>query len=233
MSDSDIWNSDSVPDHAHIAKQVISPIGRTPDAAGQQVRRTRRAIAEAAARAFTRDGYNETTIDTVAAGAGVSPRTVHRHFGTKSALLAAGVAVRVADFLHRLDALVAGHEPLASAIPTALENGFLESTPDSRSLINVAHRESEVWGRWLEAFYRHQSRLAAILSAADGHPEESDNLDWTLRAGMLLNALSTTYQLWAETPDGDLDAMMQVAVATTLPVVTTGRTDTAPPITNG
>lgn len=225
MSDSDICNSDSVPDHPSVAKTPSAQQQRAYGGSGGQTARTRRAIAEAAARAFTRAGYAETTIDAVAAAAGVTPRTVHRHFGTKSALLAAGVAVRVADFLHRLDALVSSGQPLASAIPEALAAGFLESTEDSRMLIIVAHRESEVWGRWLEAFYRHQQRLAAILAAADRHPAEADHLTWRLRAGMLLNALSTTYQLWAETPDADLHAMMQVAVETALPAMSVNRSD--------
>ena len=212
-----------MPDPAHIAKQSITPSRRDPAAAGEQVRRTRRAIAEAAAHVFTRDGYGDTTVETVAALAGVSPRTVHRHFGTKSALLAAGIAVRVADFLHRLDDLVANGEPLGPALTTALNNGFLDGTSDTRSLINVAHGESEVWGLWLEAFHRHQGRLAVILATAAGRPEEATNLDWVLRAGMVLNALCSTYLAWAQAPDGDLDAMMQIAVDTTLSSISAGR----------
>ena len=178
---------------------------------------------ESAAEAFATCGYNETTIETVAAAAGVSPRTVHRHFGTKSALLAAGVAVRVADFLHRLDALIASGEPIASAVTAALQDGFLQNTPDSRVLVNVAYQEKEVWGRWLEASYRQQPRLAQILAAADGHPGESEDLVWVVRAGMLLNAVNTAYQIWADTPDSNLESMMHIAVESALPAMAPGR----------
>ncbi|HLJ67467.1 MAG TPA: helix-turn-helix domain-containing protein, partial [Chloroflexota bacterium] len=51
----------------------------------RQALATRRLIAQAARSLFTAHGYAATSIEAVAADAGVSPRTVYAIFGTKKA----------------------------------------------------------------------------------------------------------------------------------------------------
>src|SRR5919198_4307899 len=55
----------------------------------QQAAATRRAILEAAQRLFERDGYPATTMEAIAAEAGVALKTVYVAFTTKSGLLRA------------------------------------------------------------------------------------------------------------------------------------------------
>src|SRR5919202_1712789 len=55
----------------------------------QQAAATRRAILEAAARLFERDGYPATTMEAIAGEAGLSLKTVYLPFTTKSGLLRA------------------------------------------------------------------------------------------------------------------------------------------------
>ncbi len=55
----------------------------------RQAAATRRAILDAAQRSFERDGYRATTMDAIAADAGVSLKTVYVAFATKSKLLRA------------------------------------------------------------------------------------------------------------------------------------------------
>jgi AcrR family transcriptional regulator len=55
----------------------------------EQARATRRAILDAAERLFVRDGYPVTTMEAIAAEAGVSLKTVYAPFSTKSGLLRA------------------------------------------------------------------------------------------------------------------------------------------------
>ena len=55
----------------------------------RQALETRRLIAEAARALFSEHGYATTSIEGVAAEAGVSPRTVYATFGTKKAILGA------------------------------------------------------------------------------------------------------------------------------------------------
>jgi AcrR family transcriptional regulator len=55
----------------------------------RQALETRRLIAHAARALFTENGYAATSVEAVAAEAGVSPRTVYAIFGTKKAILGA------------------------------------------------------------------------------------------------------------------------------------------------
>src|SRR5262245_16423726 len=63
---------------------------------------THRDIVAAAVHAFRVRGYAATTMSTVAAIAGVSPRTLYRYFGSKSELFAATVEEANAEFLEQL-----------------------------------------------------------------------------------------------------------------------------------
>lgn len=57
-------------------------------------RQTFRRVATVAGQLFAARGYELTTIEEIAEGAGVSPGTVYNYFGTKSAILVAVVAER-------------------------------------------------------------------------------------------------------------------------------------------
>src|SRR5580765_3079216 len=54
-----------------------------------RARHTRRAILDAAARLFLRDGFQATTMPAVAADAGVSQETIYKTFGGKAGLVRA------------------------------------------------------------------------------------------------------------------------------------------------
>jgi len=63
---------------------------------------TRRALAEHALRLFRDQGFDETTVEEIAAAAGVSPRTFFLHFATKSAAAFHDHDERVVGFRERL-----------------------------------------------------------------------------------------------------------------------------------
>lgn len=72
----------------------------TPTARGQAIEerrsdRKRRAIVEAATAAFLDHGYSGTSMDAVAAAAGVSKQTVYQHFGDKQRLFRELIAATV------------------------------------------------------------------------------------------------------------------------------------------
>lgn len=70
-----------------------------PNHRQQKKRRTFEAIVAAAAASFDSDGYDATTIETIAQAAGVSAGTVYNYFGTKSAILAAIVTRQVDEIM--------------------------------------------------------------------------------------------------------------------------------------
>lgn len=78
---------------------------RTADPA-EKTTENRQAIVEAATRLFARDGYVGTSMDQVAAEAGVAKQTVYNHFAGKEALLQAivsGLVERLASLLPQPD----------------------------------------------------------------------------------------------------------------------------------
>src|SRR5947209_276704 len=66
----------------------MEEISTRPLPTGDRAERKRRAIIDAARKRFLRDGY-ETSVETIAAEAGVSKATVYNHFGSKEALFIA------------------------------------------------------------------------------------------------------------------------------------------------
>ncbi len=178
---------------------------------------TRRDITEAAVEAFVVHGYAATTMEAVAALAGVSPRTVYRHFGSKGALFAATVAVGAASFLEQL---AAGIErwPLRQAILTAFAETVLEARDESRAIMHLATVEDEVLGHWLATSQRMLGWLGTILQKAAG-PDDIDPLGWEIRAAVLLSAFNVAYQRWAAAPEADLMELVTHAVDTVLPAL--------------
>ena len=59
--------------------------------------RTRRALTEAALSLFVEQGYDATTVDQIAAAAGVGQRTFFHHFATKEAVLFGGYEERLRE----------------------------------------------------------------------------------------------------------------------------------------
>jgi AcrR family transcriptional regulator len=88
---------------------------------------TRQRIAEVALELFQRQGYADTTIDQIAAAAGVGRRTIFRHFPTKEAIVVDHLATRREVTLQRLQDRPPD-EPLLVSLHTVLrelaETGF-------------------------------------------------------------------------------------------------------------
>lgn len=132
------------------------------DLRARQARETRRAVIEAAAGLFVTHGYADTTLDAVAAAAGVSRRTVVNAVGGKAALLALAwdfslvgddEAVPMAD----RPAVLA---ILASADPAESVRRWAEMAVD------VQQRAAAI-GRVLEAAADVDAEAAALLAKAD------------------------------------------------------------------
>ncbi|HEY2191191.1 MAG TPA: TetR family transcriptional regulator [Actinomycetospora sp.] len=127
----------------------------------QQARATRRAVVEAATGLFVARGYADTTLDAVAAAAGVSRRTVVNAVGGKAALLALAW-----DF-----SLVGDDEP----VPMADRPGVLAiraSTDPAESVrlwaemtVEIEERVAAI-GRALEAAADVDEEAAALLAKA-------------------------------------------------------------------
>lgn len=192
-----------------------------PVPADKRAEQTRRAIVGAAIKAFQLRGYSATTIGSVAALAGVSPRTLYRHYGSKGALLVATVSVGAADFLDQLSAYIQ-RWPLRRSILTAFKHAAIEVSEESRALLHLATTEDEVSRHWLSTSLRMRPALSDSLRAAAGAEPGSDPVTWEVRAAALMSALDVGYRRWAATPGSDLVAVITEAVDAVLPILDPG-----------
>lgn len=93
---------------------------------------TRRTLAEHALRLFHEQGYDETTVEEIAAAAGVSPRTFFLHFATKAAAAFPDHEGRVISFTERLgDGSIPGNPMLH--LCEVLTLGLDVSSPSRRT----------------------------------------------------------------------------------------------------
>jgi AcrR family transcriptional regulator len=96
-----------------------------------QRRRTRQTLAECALRLFDEQGFDDTTVEQIAAAAGVSQRTFFLHFATKAAAAFPDHAERVASFRARLGHGDVHANPLPHLVLT-VAGGLGAGTPARR-----------------------------------------------------------------------------------------------------
>lgn len=101
--------------------------GPTPGLRERKKLRTRSTLVDVAAELCLRQGYDNTTVEQIAATAEVSPRTFSRYFPTKDAVIGAiieDVAQFIAAELARQPAGITEYEALLRAHLVALRPGF-------------------------------------------------------------------------------------------------------------
>lgn len=145
--------------------------------------RKREAIAQAALTLFASDGYERTSIDAIAAEAGVSKRTVYSHYGDKENLFLSvvrdtyeGMLARIAEIVDRTvwdgDLRVA----LTSCV-TEITRSIVRA-PDRSTLARLLMAEAPHFPALIDLLHTHEitpllttplARLAAVgrLAAAD------------------------------------------------------------------
>jgi AcrR family transcriptional regulator len=185
---------------------------------------TYREIVAAAVHAFRVRGYTATTMSTVAAIAGVSPRTLYRYFGSKSGLFAATAEEVNAEFLQQLSERIETSS-IHDAIIGAVENAYRELNGESREMMRLTAADQNAWRYFLGAASKMQPTVAAALRSAAGRYEGGDCTDeqlaWDVRASALLGAISTAYRRWATSPSSELPDLIAAAVEVVLPAVAT------------
>ena len=185
-----------------------------PDLTERRHRRTRAAIADAAVALFVEQGYADTTMDDVAAAAGVSRRTAYRHFPSKDDLVFehprrwlehfnATVAVRVPGEtmrgLCRRGVMAVAELIQANARSVLLAFSVYRTTPSLRG------RNGRVQDEWFE-------RYIELLTPARP-PGPSRRLQLATVASALVGATTMLVAVWAaEQPDGDMLTMTEAVL---------------------
>ena|GEM_PF-3790637 len=190
-----------------------------PRSTEERAEKTRRAIVDAALAAFRIHGYEATTMGAIAALAGVSPRSLYRHYGSKSQLFAETVALRSEDlmtyFVANLERM-----PLREAILDAACGATVDANEENRELLHMATTEREM-SRFLHVTtQRMMPRLADILRTAAGvDAENAEPIVWETRAAALIGALTCGFAHWAATPDSDVRQQISLAIDTVVSIL--------------
>ncbi len=170
----------------------------------QKQQETRQRMVEAARRLFDQHGYDETTVEMIAAAAGVSARTFHRYFETKAGVVAEGgnrIVSRAIELLPSNATIADIIRSLASAAEEGLEAGDVEWSVRLRRENPALQVSTPVWmHRWTEAVAhalaaeqgRSEPTLAhRVKSAAAVHASAAAADEWILRApGRRLSTLA-------------------------------------------
>jgi AcrR family transcriptional regulator len=134
----------------------------------QKRRETRRRMLDAARRLFEEQGYDETTVEMIAADAGVSARTFHRYFDTKDGVVAeAGTAIvrRAIEELEPGASVADIIRALAAAVEEGLDDGDVGWSVELRRENHALRESLPIWlDRWAEL-------VADALATAEGRTQ--------------------------------------------------------------
>ena len=142
---------------------------------------------------FTREGFDEVTVEDIAAAGGVSPSTIYRYFGTKERLVVWDANDR--DITDELTPRLGKQEPM-SAVRDSLLAAFGD-VADSEALlrrVQFIYATPQVHAAAVEQELTDRAELAAGFAAAGGRKQP--NLEDTVHAGACMAALSAAIEHW-------------------------------------
>ena len=173
---------------------------------------TKHAIQEHALRLFVQKGYDATTVEEIAAAAGVSHMTFFRYFPRKEEV------VEYDEYDPLLEELVAARpadEPPLTALHRAIRAGLEEILATHREALllrtRLMLRNPVLRSRNLLAQDASRDLLARALARRAGLSEP--DLAATVQASAALGAIAPAAMAWAESDDADFVALIDAAFA--------------------
>jgi len=171
---------------------------------------TKHAIQEHALRLFIEKGYDTTTVEEIAAAAGVSHMTFFRYFPRKEEV------VEYDEYDPLLEELVAARpveEPPLTALHRALRAGLEQILATNREELLIRTRlilrNPALRSRNLLAQDATRDLLARALARRAGLPEP--DLAATVQASAALGAIGPAAMAWAGSDDADFVALIDEA----------------------
>jgi AcrR family transcriptional regulator len=163
----------------------------------RRMARTRRELADAAARLFIERGYDQTTVEDIVAEVEISARTFFRYFGSKEEVVASLWRWGVEEIVEALRAVPADR-PLQEALriaATAACQHAAENPAQTRSFLLMVRDTPALRARRLQEAYGQQQGLAACLAERLSRP--ATDLRVTLISGAVVMAINTAWERWA------------------------------------
>jgi AcrR family transcriptional regulator len=174
-------------------------------------------LADAALRLLARQGFEQTTVDELAAAAGVSRRTFFRYFASKEDVVISSVVLVCEQIIAEVEARPEQEPPavaILEAVKTVTLEDFAENREKSVALIRHTEQIPALRARFAERQDLLRDDLAVVLARRAGRelPVPRDQF----AAGLGLLAFAGALQHWAasdgrEDPAAVLDAAFEEA----------------------
>jgi mycofactocin system transcriptional regulator len=171
-----------------------------------------RELEVAALRLFTEVGYDETTVEDIAAAAGVSRRTFFRYFDSKAAVLWGDFDAEVAE-LRSAFAQVDPQTPLMQAIRqvvVGVNRHRAADVPELRRRMHLIGAHPELAAEALRHYDAWEREVARFAAARLGVAE--DELYPLAIARTTLAAARAAFERWAALGDADLPVYLDAAL---------------------
>jgi AcrR family transcriptional regulator len=182
-------------------------------------RETRAALSLAALRLCVQRGWENVTVDDIAAATNVSPRTFRNYFSTKAEAVAAGHLERLLRIAGDLRARPAG-EPMWTAIVNAVAAQFEPPANKSQMLadanrwlerIRFVVTEPAIQGEVLRASAAAQAELAKVIAERSGTRRAKD-LYPQVAAAVVIAVIGTVMDRWLrDGPSGPVLPLLREA----------------------
>jgi mycofactocin system transcriptional regulator len=183
-----------------------------------------RELEVAALRLFTEVGYHETTVEDIAAAAGVSRRTFFRYFDSKAAVLWGDFDAEVLE-LREAFAAVAPQVPMMTAIRqvvVGVNRYRAADVPELRLRMSLIGSHPELAAEALRHYDAWEREVARFAASRLGVAE--DELYPLAIARTTLAAARAAFDRWAALGDADLPVYLDAALA----ALGTGFAETTP-----
>lgn len=171
---------------------------------------TRRSIQEHALRLFAANGYDNTTVEDIAAAAGVSHMTFFRYFPRKENV------VETREYDPMVEELIVArppHESPIAAIGAALSSWVkaVMRTDHQRILarVRLMMATPDMRARQMNTMDDTRDLFARSLARRSGQAQEDFVV--TVHAAVAVAVFTTALRTWAQTDDGDLVAILDSA----------------------
>jgi len=163
-------------------------------------------------RLFTENGFDETTVERIAAAAGVSKRTFFRYFDSKADVLWHAFDGEVRS-LRAAFAAVPGDIPLMDAIRqvvVGVNQYRAEDVPELRTRMNLIGSVPALQASAAQHYDAWERAVSEFAAARLGQP--ADSLYPLAIGRATLAVCRSAYDRWAERADADLTVYLDVAV---------------------
>ncbi|MFW0783358.1 TetR family transcriptional regulator [Gordonia sp. CPCC 206044] len=194
------------------------------DRGGRPASTSARALAAAAQRLFLRDGFDQTSVEDIAAAVGVSRRTFFRYFATKADVVWVESDAELAHFRRMLADAPVSSEParvVADAFISAIDHGRDEDEW-ARQRAHLIVYAPAVQAQASVVFRRWRMAIAEFVGQRTG--DRADGAHPVAFAHAAMAASTAGHELWLADPERDLGECLRTAFDLILPRV--GRPDT-------